>query len=231
MTSLSLGIRTIVLMAVAVTGTSTSSHAETSEERRARFIASNAAQVAAFQETDIQAPVRPGSVIFTGSSSIRMWDIENSFPGEGYVNRGFGGSTIPGSIRYIDALVIEHKPRLVVFYSGDNDIAVGRPAETVLSDFSYFVGHIHHELPNARIVVISIKPSIARWDKIEEIRRANKLIQEWTTMVDHVDYVDIHDAMLGSDGKPDPDLLLDDGLHLTAAGYAIWNAALAPYLH
>ena len=34
--------------------------------------------------------------------------------------------------------------------------------------------------------------------------------------------------MLGADGKPNPDLLVADGLHMTAVGYQIWNAALGP---
>ncbi len=97
-------------------------------------------------------------------------------------------------------------------------------------DFRLFVGYIRNELPDTRVAVLSIKPSSARWGKVEEMRRANRLIQEWAATVDHVDYVNIHDAMLGKDGKPNPDLLLDDGLHLTTDGYAIWNAALAPYL-
>jgi lysophospholipase L1-like esterase len=42
--------------------------------------------------------------------------------------------------------------------------------------------------------------------------------------------MDIEQSMLGADGKPNPDLLVADGLHMTPAGYRIWTAALTPLL-
>jgi lysophospholipase L1-like esterase len=42
--------------------------------------------------------------------------------------------------------------------------------------------------------------------------------------------VDIVPQMIGADGKPRKELLLDDGLHMTPAGYKIWNDALRPHL-
>jgi len=36
--------------------------------------------------------------------------------------------------------------------------------------------------------------------------------------------------MLGPDGKPRKELLVADGLHMTPAGYKIWNDALRPIL-
>ena len=32
------------------------------------------------------------------------------------------------------------------------------------------------------------------------------------------------------DGQPRGELFLDDGLHLNAAGYALWRGIVAPYL-
>jgi hypothetical protein len=36
--------------------------------------------------------------------------------------------------------------------------------------------------------------------------------------------------MLGADGKPRPELFVQDGLHLNEAGYTLWNALLRPLL-
>jgi hypothetical protein len=65
--------------------------------------------------SDKAHPPEPGGIIFVGSSSIRLWDLEKSFPGKGYVNHGFGGTQIVDSTYYFDELVAKHKPRLVVF--------------------------------------------------------------------------------------------------------------------
>jgi hypothetical protein len=41
-------------------------------------------------------PPPKGGIIFTGSSSIRMWtSLKEDFPGLPVLNRGFGGSMIP----------------------------------------------------------------------------------------------------------------------------------------
>ena len=177
--------------------------------------------MAAFEKADSMSAQPPGGVFFTGSSSIRRWDIEKWFSGKGYLNRGFGGSQISDAITHIDTLVLKHKPRLVVFYSGDNDVQFGKSAETVFADFKTFAGKIHATLPETRIAVISIKPSVARWEKVDEMRKANALMRAFAMKNDYVGVVDIEGAMLGWDGTPNADLLVEDGLHMTPAGYKI----------
>ena len=49
-------------------------------------------------------------------------------------------------------------------------------------------------------------------------------------MTPHLTYVDTVPQMLGADGKPRKELLVADGLHMTPAGYKIWNDALRPVL-
>ena len=189
-----------------------------------------ASAMAAFEEADQTSPPPQGGVVFTGSSSIRRWDLEKSFPGKGYINRGFGGSQISDTIRHIDTLVLKHRPRLVVFYSGDNDVQFGKSADTVFADLKTFAGKIHAALPQTRIAVISIKPSVARWDKVEEMRKANAMVRDWAMTTASVGFVDIDGPVLGWDGKPNAELLVEDGLHLTPAGYEIWAAVLEPFL-
>ena len=57
-----------------------------------------------------------------GSSSIRLWKLDTWFPKLSAVNRGFGGSEISDVNYFADRIVFRHKPRVIVFYAGDNDI-------------------------------------------------------------------------------------------------------------
>ena len=116
------------------------------------------------------------SVVFVGSSSIRFWDLNAWFPGKTYLNRGFGGSQISDSIANIDLLVVKHQPRIVVFYAGDNDIAAGKTAERVASDFVALAKRVHATLTQTKILFIAIKPSIARWNLYSRMTAANELI-------------------------------------------------------
>ncbi len=216
--------RTRLALALAVvTFVSLSPQTAAQEDRWAR-------SMARFEEADRASPPTPGGVIFTGSSSIRGWDLEKSFPGKGYINRGFGGSQVSDAIEHINTIVLKHKPRMVVIYSGDNDIQSGKSAETVFEDIKTFTDKIHAALPETRIAVMSVKPSIARWDKVNVMRKANMMIRDYAMKTDHVGFVDVDGAMLGWDGKPNPAFFVRDGLHLTPEGYEIWAAVLKPFL-
>ena len=66
-------------------------------------------ELAAFEEQDRTAPAI-GGVVFVGSWSIRLWDLDRSFPTLRPLNRGFGGSAILDSVHHADLLVIRHRP-------------------------------------------------------------------------------------------------------------------------
>ena len=188
------------------------------------------ADIQAFEAADRdQAPPQDG-IVFIGSSSIRMWKLGDYFAELPVVNRGFGGSQLADSVRYADRILLPYKPRVVVLYAGDNDINAGKSPEEVRDDFREFASKVHDALPKTRIVYIAIKPSIARWQLVETMRRANGLIRDVIEKDPRLEYLDIDGPMLGSDGKPRPELFLDDGLHLTPAGYEIWAGLLRPHL-
>lgn len=188
-----------------------------------------AKELAAFEEQDRAAPAT-GGVVFVGSSSIRLWDVAAAFPGLPAINRGFGGSQIADSVTHAELLVIRHKPRTVVFYAGDNDIAAGKSPEDVAAAFKAFVEKVRAALPDTRVVFIGIKPSIQRWASIVPIRKANALVREYCDADDRLGFVDVDGPMLGWDAKPRKDLFVADGLHLSPKGYALWTTLLAPFL-
>ncbi len=189
-----------------------------------------AADMASFEAQDRSNPPALGGIVFVGSSSIRLWDLEKHFPRAGVLNRGFGGSEIADSVTHVDLLVLRHKPRTVVFYAGDNDLAAGKTPDAVADAFKGFAGKVHAALPQARIAFIGIKPSVRRWAMIAKVRQANALVREYCDTDDRIAFVDVDGPMIGWDGKPRKDLFVDDGLHLSARGYALWTTLVQPFL-
>jgi lysophospholipase L1-like esterase len=189
-------------------------------------------EIQKFEEADRAATPPADGIVFTGSSSIRLWTtIRQDFPGMATLNRGFGGSEVTDAIKYVDRVVIRYHPAQVVFYSGDNDLNGGKTPAQVAADYKAFVDAIHAKLPRTRIVIISIKPSLARWALADQQRETNRLLREMAAKDPQgLAFVDVFPAMLGDDGKPRPELFVADGLHMTPAGYAIWKDALAPVL-
>jgi len=178
------------------------------------------------------APPALGGVVFAGSSSIRMWDLKSSFPELALTNCGFGGSCIADSTYFAPRLLLPLKPRLIVFYAGDNDSASGLPAARIAEDFKTFAVVIHTALPECRILYIPIKPSIARKALRPVQAEANHLIAlHCGTRSGCLQYVDLATPLLDKEGALRPELYQNDGLHLSAAGYAIWSDLLRPLLN
>jgi len=191
------------------------------------------APLAAFAAADDKKAPPPGGVLFVGSSSIRLWDgLETDFAALPVViNRGFGGSRLSDCVHYLDRLVIRYRPRMVLVYAGDNDLAEGRTADDVLRQFEAFVQGVHSALPATRIAFISIKPSPARASLLPEIRHANALIEHFAAGRPDVAYVDVYSPMLAADGRPRSELFRPDALHLNATGYALWKSVISRYVN
>ncbi len=186
--------------------------------------------IQAFEAQDRQNPPPKDPILFVGSSSIRMWNVKESFPDLPVMNRGFGGSEISDSVYYANRIVVPYKPKTVVFYAGDNDLALGKTPEQVCEDFKGFVKIVHDTLPETRIIFISIKPSIARWKIVDKGQKANELIRDFFKQDTLFDYVDAGTPILGNDGQPRKELFVSDGLHLNGEGYKLWTSILRPHL-
>jgi lysophospholipase L1-like esterase len=187
--------------------------------------------ILAFEAADKTNPPPQDAILFIGSSSIRLWtNVAQAFPGHRVINRGFGGSHLSDSVAFIDRIVTPYKPKLVLLYAGDNDIAAGKSPGRVLSDFKAFAGRIHAALPDTRIAYIAIKPCPAREKYLDRVKATNRLIQEYTASNSRLLFIDVFTPMLTQEGRPRADLCIKDGLHPNAQGYELWTSILRPIL-
>lgn len=186
-------------------------------------------EIKKFEESDRQNPPPASAVLFIGSSSIQKWkSLADDFPGTKVINRGFGGSEIADSTFFVDRIVIPYRPRMVVLYAGDNDLASGRTPQQVFEDYKAFVEGVHRKLPVTRIAFISIKPSPSRASLLQSMKEANGLIKAYATRARRLVYIDVFTPMLGKDGSPRPELFGPDRLHMNSEGYSLWKSVVAP---
>ena len=188
--------------------------------------------IAGFEKAAQQHPVKRGKyIVFTGSSSIVGWKTLNAdFPHKNILNRAFGGSQTFELVHFADRIIKPYKPKQVVIYSGDNDIAAGKTPEEVLSDFKVLFNKIRKSNRSAVVTFISIKPSPSRKQYMPAIVKTNKLISDFLAENKKTSYVDIYNPMLTPAGKPRPELFKPDSLHMVQAGYDLWREILKPYL-
>lgn len=189
--------------------------------------------IVAFKKKDSaqQPPASP--ILFIGSSSFTRWDsLQNYFPGYPVLNRAFGGSTLPDVIRYSYNMVLPYRPKQVLIYCGENDLAASEtvtPVE-VLNRVKTLFSIIRINLPEARISYVSIKPSPSRAQIQDRVKAANKEIKAFIKKQKKADFIDLYDAMLDAGGNMREELYVSDRLHMKPIGYDIWKRIITPYL-
>jgi lysophospholipase L1-like esterase len=182
-------------------------------------------------EASVELPA-PGGIVATGSSSMRGWHqrINADLAPISVIPRGFGGSTMHDVRYFLDDLVLRYKPRAVLLYEGDNDIAIGITPERILNEFQAIVDEIHARLPATRVYLLAVKPSISRWSMWPDMVRTNELFAKACDENPLLTYVDVATPMLGSDGDPLEHIFVADELHMNDSGYDIWRDAVRPVL-
>ena len=169
-------------------------------------------------------------LLFYGSSSIRLWDtLYDDFAEYQPVNLGFGGSTLAACDWFFDRLVAPFKPESIIVYAGDNDLGDGRHPEEVFIFFQQLVSRIRRQFGAIPLAYISIKPSITRWNILDSIRYANKIIEEEVRRQDgNLHFINVYTRMTDNAGYPKREFLDPDGLHINPKGYRLWKEIIGP---
>ena len=189
-------------------------------------------EIAAFERADSLDPVAPGSLLFTGSSSVRFWkSLAEDYPDQFVLNRGFGGSEFSDLLYYADRVIYSYRPRAVFVYEGDNDINAGATPTQVLEQARQLRKRIAKALgKEVPVVFISPKPSVARWHLKPQYEEANALLKAYADRSKHTYYADVWTPALQENGEVRDDIFISDDLHMNPKGYAIWKEALAPFV-
>ncbi|MDB5208479.1 MAG: family lipolytic protein [Flavisolibacter sp.] len=190
-------------------------------------------EIQAFKKEDSLKQPAKNAILFTGSSSIRLWkDLQQVFPNHTIINRGFGGSSLTDMIRYADDIIFRYNAKQLVIYCGENDIASSDTVtgEMVNRRFQKLFSMIREQQPNVPVVFISIKPSPSRWHLRTKMVKANSLIKKFLATKKNTRFVDVWKPMLNKAGTPEEDLFVEDKLHMSAKGYAIWKQKTEPLL-
>lgn len=179
--------------------------------------------IAAFGEADRAAMPPRCATLFVGASSIRFWrSLKEDFPDRTVINRGFGGSTIWEVDHYFDRVVAPYKPKEIVFYAGENDLNAGRTPDQAYADFVQFMRLKDKALGATPVWFISAKPSKLRFDQLAQQTALNTKIRALANTRDDLAYIDVVAAMQKPDGTP-KDIFVEDNLHMTPEGYALWT--------
>ena len=170
------------------------------------------------------------TIVFTGSSSIRMWkDVNHRFPENQIINSGFGGSQAIDLLQYTDELILDYNPTKVFIYEGDNDISAKKKPNEIIKTINQIILKIRTKNPNTEIVLISAKPSIARLKLKAKYKRLNRKFNKLSKNDALLTFADVWKPMFEK-RKLKKDIFLSDGLHMNTKGYDIWFKVIKQYM-
>ncbi|MBL7740911.1 MAG: G-D-S-L family lipolytic protein [Chitinophagaceae bacterium] len=186
-----------------------------------------------FKSQDSASFPGTGKILFVGSSSFTYWkDVQDYFPGYPIINRGFGGSSLTDMIRYREDIIFKYKPKQIVIYCGENDLAASDTitVSIAVARFKQLFSLIRAKFKTVPIAYVSMKPSPSRRHLMSKYESANKLIQLFLKGQRSTVYIDVYHKMLNRDGTPLQHIFTEDKLHMNAKGYAIWKKWIQPHL-
>ena len=190
-------------------------------------------EILEFKKNDSIDKPRKDAILFVGSSSFKMWEnIETYFPEHNIINRGFGGATLSDIVRYYYDIVHPYRPKQVVIYAGENDLAFQEHpnAKIVAQRFKTLYSMIRANYPGIIISFVSIKPSPSREHLMNISKLTNEKIKKEIAKDPFTNYIDVFSPMLDKQGRIRSDLFINDNLHLNEKGYKLWQKHFLPYL-
>jgi len=166
-------------------------------------------------------------VVFTGSSSVRMWEfLDKDCDKKQVINTGFGGSHMSDLLFFLDQTILRFRPTEVYIYEGDNDISAEKNPKDIMETTKQVVHKLLALNPAINIHFICAKPSPSRWKYKSPYEAFNALLKDYTNRHPQLFYIDVWNPMLDDQGRPTSDIFIEDSLHMNRKGYLIWKEVI-----
>ncbi len=178
-------------------------------------------EIAVLQRRAAQKTQQNDLIVFYGSSSIRLWDLQQDFPSLNTLNLGFGGAFIHSLLNNFENLFEGLQPKAIVLYLGGNDLTLGLSASEIVAQIRVFVQRIHQKFPSITIFNVSLKPSFERQELLEVIQQINQGMLELSMQLSYLQQIKFYEFLIDQNQQIRTELLLQDGLHLNSLGYQI----------
>lgn len=164
-------------------------------------------------------PLAPGRVLYLGDSDVDYWPNTRSVSPGSY-NVAIGGAMCSEVVGYLNARLEAFSPSTMVLVCGENDIADGFSAAEAFDNFQEIVTAV--TAAGIRVVSMGTKNEPGTRELHAAYAEFDALCLNLASSLDDFTFVDVNAGFMAM-GNP-ASLYSDDDLHMTAAGYAHWDA-------
>ena len=184
---------------------------------------------------------RIGQIVFTGSSLMEMFPVEQFAAEEGpdfpvVYNRGVGGFTTHDMLLCLSEMVLDLQPRRVIINIGTNDLSdAAVTIDALIGRYRQILTRILAEVPGVEIILMAYYPinydaaadegmrACLRIRTNERIAGANRAVAALAEEMG-LRYIDVNEPLKDDQGRLKAEFTIE-GMHIYEAGYrAIWPA-------
>ena len=168
---------------------------------------------------------RQGEVIFYGGSNFVKWEtLEKDMEGYPVQNKSFGGSNDPVRYHFIQELIYDSEPAIVLYMSSSNDWTTGKSAEEVIAFKEQMFNDMGEKLPNTVFVILSATPNPLRYfgEYHDKMIECDQWTKSYCESHDNFEFLDVVPPLSLENGTAaNGDIWISDKLHLNGDGYAL----------
>ena len=170
------------------------------------------------------------TILFLGSSSIRLWEtLPQDLPRYKTLRRAYGGARFSDLAVHVDRLVARHQPRAVVIFVANDisgDAQRDLPPDQIVGLAQYTLQRIRRKFSEIPVFLIAITPTPSRFAVWDQIRQVNDGLAQLPRCDPHCYFIETASRFLDKEGKPRSELFEEDRLHLNQSGYQVWARLL-----
>ena len=191
------------------------------------------ADISVFDSLNLVEMSDAGTLLVTGSSSVRIWDsIHKDMAPYQVMQRGYGGAKMTDFSYYADRIIKPQQFKAIVIFVA-NDIAGVESDKTPKEVFRLYkdvVKQVRKRNPATPLCWIEVTPTPKRWSVSQEIQKASGLIETYCNKHDDLHFISTFDQYTTPEGLPDSTFFRKDMPHLNRDGYLQWTGIIKTYL-
>lgn len=166
-------------------------------------------------------------VIFLGDSITDEMNWSAAFPEKSTINLGINGDTTAGVLKRLESIINIQADQMFLMI-GINDLFRGRSVQGILERYQLIITSLQSSVNT--LYVQSVLPVTYRNFELDtQIQEINRALERMASEYTHVIYVDLYSKM-EVDGVLNQEYT-NDGIHLTADGYAVWLDTITPFIN
>lgn len=167
-------------------------------------------------------------ILFLGHSLVEYFGWQVRFPDHTVHNLGVAGETAGGLLARVEDVAAAHPAAdLLLVMTGTNDVLMGDRSFPEV--FRRLTDKLAKTWPQARRVIFSVLPAHPEWVELATVEKINRELAKVTGQAG-MEFCDLTEAFTDEAGRVRTELLLEDGVHLSEAGYGVWSGAVEKLL-